>query len=424
MNHDPCRAAWRCDRRTLRHLALVALVLLSVSMPAWAGDAVLSGEFDGSEPRIANLPGTCLVPGTLPYQQVAFQVSVSGTYSVFDAFTYAGVDVTAIIYQGSFDLTHPEQNLVTPIGVDIWDTVPLSSGVGYVLIVQQWCEAREGAWAVTFSGPGSVTSASARNVPAFTSGTISGADPLLNGNCGNTRYQQAGPIQVSRTGTYYYSDISIAHAVDMCLQIYSAPVNTADPDLNLVTAMDDFGQVTLQAGQSYWFVAQPFDEPQSGEYFFVLAPPASFRVNPAIAGSWYNPGTGGQGFFLDVFDQLNQMFLAWFTYDLERPDGSATAQIGDPGHRWLTAFGPFSGASATLGIEWTVGGVFDSGQPAPTQSVDGTVEIEFADCMAGTLTYDLGTAGASGVIPIQRLANDTVALCESLYRGPAMPGAL
>ena len=31
---------------------------------------------------------------------------------------------------------------------------------------------------------------------------------------------------------------------------------------------------------------------------------------------------------------------------------------------------------------------------------------------------------ACGVIPIQRNANDAVALCESLYAGPGMPGPL
>jgi len=35
----------------------------------------------------------------------------------------------------------------------------------YVLVVQHWCFNREGAWAVTFSGPGSVNSTSAVTVP-------------------------------------------------------------------------------------------------------------------------------------------------------------------------------------------------------------------------------------------------------------------
>jgi hypothetical protein len=402
----------------------VAFAALLTPAMACAADSVLGGEFDGSEPRTANLPGNCSIPGQLPYQQVPFQVTASGGYHMFDAYNLNGMDVTALVYQESFNQGSPQLNLQTPLGVDVADMVTLNAGVAYVLVVQQWCQAREGAWAVTLAGPGSVNSPNLRNVPAFTSGTFSGSDPTLNGACGNTQYQQAGPIQVSRTGTYYYTDISIAHAVDMCLQIYTAPVNTGNPAQNRLAAFDDFGQVTLQAGQNYYFVSQPLDDPQTGAYFFVFSPPAQFRMNAGLAGSWFNPLTAGQGFFLDVFDNLNQVFLAWFTYDLQRPEGSAAAGIGDPGHRWLTAFGPFSGNSAALDIEWTVGGVFDAGQPEPTQLVDGSIDLDFTDCMSGLVTYDLGSAGITDSVPIQRLASDGIALCESLYQGPGMPGPL
>lgn len=402
--------------------AALAAVLAPGS--ALAVDSVLSDVFDGSEPATGNLPGSCSVPQQLPYQQVTFQVAASGDYDVFDAFNFNGVDVTALIYTGSFDPGNPQANLITPNGVDVTAEVALTSGVDYVLVVQQWCGNREGAWAVTFAGPGSVTSTARRDVPAFTSGSFSGGDPTLDGACGNTGYQQSGPFQVSRTGVYYYTDISIAHAVDMCLQIYTAPVDTANPAANRIAAFDDFGQVTLQTGQDYWVVAQPLDVPDTGAFFYVLAPPASFRMNAAMSGSWFDPATSGQGFFLDVFEQINQVFLAWFTYDLERPDTSVTAQIGDPGHRWLTAFGPFSGGAADLDIEWTVGGIFDDSPPVPTQTVDGSIEIEFTDCMTGTVTYDLGSTPVSGVVPIQRLANDNVPLCESLFEGPGMPGPL
>ena len=50
--------------------------------------------------------------------------------------------------------------------------------------------------------------------------------------------------------------------------------------------------------------------------------------------------------------------------------------------------------------------------------------LEFADCKTGKVTFDLGSGNASGVIQIQLLANDGVALCEVQYRGPAKPGPL
>lgn len=411
----------------LRKLLPALIPVLLAPGAAWGADAVLSGVFDGSEPKTANLPGNCSTPGQFPFQDIPFQVSATATYDLFDAFEFNGVDVTALVYENNFNPNNPQQNLLTPVGVDVSASAPLAVNTQYRLVVQQWCQAREGAWAVTLAGPGNVESPNLRMVPAFTSGNFSAGDPLLNGPCGNTPFVQTGPVQVSRSGDYFYTDVSIAHAVDMCLQVYSAPVNPANPAQNRVADFDDFGSVVLESGQDYFFVAQPLDfgdAPQEGAFFFVLAPPAPFRLNAGLNGSWFNPATAGQGFFLDVFDNINQIFLAWFTYDLERPGMGAVAMIGDPGHRWLTAFGPFEGGKAQLDIEWTTGGVFDTVSPAPTQTVDGTIELEFTDCNSGTFGYDLGTANAVGEVPMQRIANDGIALCESLTGGPGMPGPL
>jgi hypothetical protein len=115
-----------------------------------------------------------------------------------------------------------------------------------------------------------------------------------------------------------------------------------------------------------------------------------------------------------VFPNLGQIFLGWFTYETERPAEVVTAVIGEPGHRWLTAFGAYADNKAVLDIELTQGGVFDSSTPAPTQTLDGTIILEFSSCNAGTVTYDIPSIGRQGVIPIQRAALDNVPLCESL----------
>lgn len=136
-------------------------------------------------------------------------------------------------------------------------------------------------------------------------------------------------------------------------------------------------------------------------------------INPGLNDAWFDPATPGQGFFVTVFPDIQQIFLAWFTYDLTRPPGSVSAQLGEPGHRWLTAFGPYSGNEAVLDIELTQGGVFDSATPAPSQSADGSILLEFSDCNAGTVTYDIDSANLQGVIAIQRIAVDNVPFCES-----------
>jgi hypothetical protein len=139
-------------------------------------------------------------------------------------------------------------------------------------------------------------------------------------------------------------------------------------------------------------------------------------INYGLNDSWFNPAVGlvsGQGFFITVFPDSQEMFLAWFTYDIDRPPGSVTAQLGDPGHRWLTAFGGYSGDTATLNIEVTKGGVFDSATPPTTQGPDGTITVTFTDCNTGEVSYNIPSVGKSGVVPIQRIALDNVPLCEA-----------
>ena len=50
------------------------------------------------------------------------------------------------------------------------------------------------------------------------------------------------------------------------------------------------------------------------------------------------------------------------TFDLDRPDETAYGQLGDPGHRWLTAQGPYNDDTAELTLFLTAGGVFDAGE--------------------------------------------------------------
>ena len=141
-----------------------------------------------------------------------------------------------------------------------------------------------------------------------------------------------------------------------------------------------------------------------------------FQINPGLNDAWYNPATNGQGFLVTVFPDIEQMYVAWFTFDTERPPDGVTAELGDPGHRWLTAQGPYDGDSATLRIFVTEGGVFDAAQPPATTDPagDGTMTIEFADCENGLLNYKITSLDISGKIPIQRIALDNVPLCEAL----------
>jgi len=143
---------------------------------------------------------------------------------------------------------------------------------------------------------------------------------------------------------------------------------------------------------------------------------STFRINPGLNDAWYNPATNGQGFLITVFPDIGRMFLAWFTFDTERPPEGVSALLGDPGQRWLTAEGPYDGDTANLKVYITDGGVFDAAVPAASTDPagDGTLRLEFADCTEGMVTYTITSLGISGEIPIQRISPANVLLCESL----------
>jgi N-acetylneuraminic acid mutarotase len=141
-----------------------------------------------------------------------------------------------------------------------------------------------------------------------------------------------------------------------------------------------------------------------------------FNINPGLNDAWFNLATAGQGFLITVFPDRKEVFLAWFTYDTERPPEDVTAFLGEPGHRWLTAQGPYDGDTANLTIFVTEGGIFDAAEPATDTDPagDGTMTIEFADCTEGLVRYEITSLDISGEIPIQRITPDNVALCEAL----------
>jgi len=137
-------------------------------------------------------------------------------------------------------------------------------------------------------------------------------------------------------------------------------------------------------------------------------------INPGLNDAWYNPDTSGQGFFINVFPDTDQVFLSWFTFDTERPASDITAQLGEPGHRWLTAQGTYERGVATLVVFLTEGGVFDAGQPpAVTDQVPyGSMTVSFTDCNHGEVAFDLPAVNESGTVPITRILPDNVSDCE------------
>ena len=142
-----------------------------------------------------------------------------------------------------------------------------------------------------------------------------------------------------------------------------------------------------------------------------------FRINPGLNDAWYNPLTDGQGFYIDIFPDLGVGSLSWFTYDTELPSVDATANLDDPGHRWLTAVGPIVDNQVLMGIELTSDGIFDT--PAKFTRTDppgsdGTIILTFEGCNSATVEYDIPFINRQGIVPIRRVANDNIVICEAL----------
>jgi len=136
-------------------------------------------------------------------------------------------------------------------------------------------------------------------------------------------------------------------------------------------------------------------------------------MNVGLNDAWYYPDTNGQGFFVTVFPEIGYLSLSWFTYDTERPGENVVANLGEAGHRWFNALGTYSGPSAVLDITIASGGLFDSPIEI-TETNDGTIVLTFEDCTSGMVEYDIPSINQKGLVPIQRVAADNIALCESL----------
>ena len=191
------------------------------------------------------------------------------------------------------------------------------------------------------------------------------------------------------------------------------PGDPSLPDPGLPSPNDAFRNAAHPTNAGYRVLARALYE----HYLASELDQGGFHINAGLSDAWYNPETAGQGFVITVFPVIGQVFMAWFTFDLERPGGEA-AELGDPGHRWLTAQGPYAGNQAVLDLWVTEGGRFDSADPPPEPRLDGEIVLEFSNCNEATLTYRIASIGREGTIAIERVAGDNIALCEALNPPP------
>jgi hypothetical protein len=161
-----------------------------------------------------------------------------------------------------------------------------------------------------------------------------------------------------------------------------------------------------------------------GEELMAPEQAPTFSINAGLNDAWVNAEAANQGMFVTVFPSIDLMFAAWFTFDSAAPPGAATATLGAPDQRWITALGPYSGTSAMLNAELTTGGRFNTSDPIPSQDTGyGTIAMEFEHCNQVNIDYDFPGVGESGSMVMTRAVGSNVGLCNDISAGTVVPTA-
>jgi len=418
----------------MKKIIFVLVVLISGFIPIseiTADNVIISGEIIGTE-TLAPGPSGCGSSEKYPHVLVGpVRVSSSGTYYVIDGAWYGDFyDVTLTAYRDSYDINNPNTNRIGEF--DDEDSVVLNAGTDYYFVVQPRCSTASGVYASTISGPGDITGAGIIQPFNYNDGEFTQSDPvgdISEFECGETVYNVSDTFRVAYSGAHHFVDISEfissaffnANHVDSSVTFYEGAFDPADPVNNRIGTLDDWGAIELKAGVDYLVVAQPFCNNQAdrGEWFFILLPSRGLP-NHALSGAWFNPATSGQGILLEIYEHSEFVFLAWFTYDTSQPDAGIVYQVGHPGHRWLTAQGNYDVGSGafTIPVFLITGGIFDD-PTAVTPAEEGTITVEFQDCINATMTYSLIAADVSGSFPLKRILNDNFSYCSNTASSPA-----
>ena len=112
-------------------------------------------------------------------------------------------------------------------------------------------------------------------------------------------------------------------------------------------------------------------------------------INERLSGSWFNPGTPGQGFFLDISPEINLFFGGWFTWT------EVPGQID-----WMTVQGGYSGNMAMVPIYRSSGGAFNNAAPVTSEAI-GLAEFTFDSCTSGQVRVEFVGNPNPIIIPLQ-----------------------
>jgi hypothetical protein len=147
-------------------------------------------------------------------------------------------------------------------------------------------------------------------------------------------------------------------------------------------------------------------------------PEQSFDFS-VVEGNWLSTGTDGQGLMFDYLKSFDQLFVAWFTYTLDPvpPANPPSPGIDGFGQRWLTALLSIEGNIATGSLVVSEGSAFDQPRPSNFRArAVGTISIEFTDCDAGWVSYQIDGLAISNqfpILPVEKFVNPNGFICDT-----------
>ena len=425
---------------------LFSLLFVFAAIPAFADNITISDYFPEGGPAMDASPVSCGQFITQPYMEAgSVSVSSNGNYEIADAgnllgFTGIGQGVSDIvinIYDGNFDPLDTTLNRVS--SVDEGNSVPLQTGINYLLVIQPFCEYAGGTFGIVIRGDGNVTGAGFATA-THTSGQHENGDSSANFplEIGTHVYDASAPIAVSRTGLYYFGEVGANFNAGITLLAYEGSFNPGNTSTNLIGSVSTAGSLSLSRDKVYVFVAVDQSDLQ-GNWQYTLFPPGDARFNESMKGAWVTPGVDGSGIMLEVGTQSGVLFFAWFTFP-EAPIVASSSKIGvtpnnvsgttldaavgSTDQRWLTGFGPVHSESSVVDIKYenTTGGVFNSTTPKPTTDSNyGFGMAEVFDCNNISVSYDLPDGLQGSADMIRALSDGTADCLKMVDAGPITP---
>ena len=413
--------------KTKTSLGIILCAIIWVSN-VFAAPYILSAEFSGDEPEMLNqnddgdnelLPYFVVTPVT---------VSESGSNQFRDAGHAFYSNVSIWIHTGTFDPMNPDATEQAVISV--WGDVTLNSGTNYTLVMQPGFDFPIQSFGMTIEGPGELSGDWVYPMPAHFYGTFTGDEVLTNiipdfVGCANSYHTVIGPLEFKRSGFHYFGSttdrLEDDVAMPMAMGIYEGSFDPQNPYENQLTVFPNEGQALLISGKTYYLVLQPDCDIRTGDWAYVMAPPADdFYWTAFMNGSWSNPDTAGQGLVLDIFPDIKGIFAAWFTWDTKPADPGDNSDVANSGTRWLTAFGNYENETDRV-VELTVyeakNGLFNQGKVESNDPVGALTIDMFNLCEGGEFRFNLDS-GLSGSSLMKRNANDNLDECVSIGARP------